>query len=75
MGCALLVNELFQGERQGVTTDKRPSCKGCGVASSQPTPTIINPPAISAVATIKIAVSNGVIIQFLRMVHLMSDEI
>src|SRR5579871_1686851 len=35
---------------------------------SQPTPTIINPPAIRTVAAMKIAVSNWVIIQFLRMV-------
>jgi hypothetical protein len=40
-----------------------------GVASSQPTPIIINPPTISMVAAMKTAVSDGVIIQLLRMVR------
>jgi hypothetical protein len=44
-------------------------CERCGVASSQPTPTIINTPTISVVAAMKTAVSNGVIIQLVCMVR------
>jgi hypothetical protein len=35
--------------------------------NDQPNPTITNPPIISVVAPMKIAVSNGVMIQWLRM--------
>jgi hypothetical protein len=44
-------------------------CERCFVASSQPTAIIINPPTISMVAAMKTAVSDGVIIQLLRMVR------